>query len=270
LRGWRFSDFDVLRYGRATMSELSGKVCLVTGGAGGIGSAITEVLAAGGARVVLHHHANEKAAAALAARFGEERVARVKADLSKRLGAAELWRAAVAVWGRVDVLVNNAAIMPAAPLDADWDDWHRAWDETLRVNLVAAADLSREAVKHFGASGGGVLVNVASRAAFRGDTLEYMAYAASKAGLVALTRSIARGAARQNVLAYVVAPGFVDTPMAKQFVDRYGAEAVVRDIPLGTMAPPGDVARVVAFLASGVAPHATGTTIDINGASYVR
>jgi NAD(P)-dependent dehydrogenase (short-subunit alcohol dehydrogenase family) len=252
------------------MSELSGKVCLVTGGAGGIGSAITEALAAGGARVVLHHHANATGAASLAGRLGAERVVPVKADLAERLGAAELWRAAVSVWGSVDVLVNNAAIMPAASMDAEWDAWHRAWDDTLRVNLVAAADLSREAVKHFRMRGGGVIVNVASRAAFRGDTLEYMAYAASKAGMVALTRSIARGAARDGVVAYVVAPGFVDTPMAKQFVDRYGEEAVVRDIPLGTMAPPSDVASVVAFLASGVARHATGTTIDINGASYVR
>jgi NAD(P)-dependent dehydrogenase (short-subunit alcohol dehydrogenase family) len=252
------------------VSDLAGKVCLVTGGAGGIGAAITEVLVAGGARVIVHYHANEAAAAALAARFGEERVARVRADLAERMGAAELWRASVAVWGGVDVLVNNAATMPAAPLDAEWDDWHRAWDETLRVNLVAAADLSREAVKHFRGRGGGILVNVASRAAFRGDTLDYMAYAASKAGLVTLTRSIARGAGRDRVLAYVVAPGFVDTPMARQFTDRHGVELAVRDIPLGTMAPPGDVANVVAFLASGAAPHATGTSIDINGASYVR
>jgi NAD(P)-dependent dehydrogenase (short-subunit alcohol dehydrogenase family) len=245
-------------------------VCLVTGGAGAIGSAITRALVAGGARVVVHYHGSEAAAVALAGLLGDEHVACVRADLGERRGAAELWRAAVAVWGGVDVLVNNAATMPAAPLDAEWDDWHRAWDETLRVNLVAAADLSREAVKHFRARGGGILVNVASRAAFRGDTLDYMAYAASKAGLVALSRSIARGAGREKVLAYVVAPGFVDTPMARQFTDRHGMEMAVRDIPLGTMAPPEDVANVVAFLASGAAPHATGTSIDVNGASYVR
>ena len=252
------------------MTQLAGKVCLVTGGAGAIGSAITEALATGGARVVLHHHASGAAAEALARRLGQERVKRVKADLSERLGAAGLWQAAVAAWGHVDVLVNNAAVMPPAPLDAPWDDWHRAWDDTLRVNLVAAADLSREAVKHFVANGGGVLVNVASRAAFRGDTLDYMAYAASKAGMVALSRSIARGAARDGVLAYVVAPGFVDTPMARQFVDRHGVEAAVRDIPLGEMATTTDVAAIVAFLASGAARHATGATIDVNGASYMR
>jgi len=172
--------------------------------------------------------------------------------------------------GPLDVLVNNAGIMPPAAIEDDWATWHRAWEETLRVNLIAAADLSREAVKHFRTRGGGILINIASRAAFRGDTLEYMAYAASKAGLVALTRSIARGAGRDGVLAYAVAPGFVDTPMVKPFVDEYGRDAIVRDIPLGEMAPPHEVANVVAFLASGAARHATGTTIDINGASYVR
>jgi NAD(P)-dependent dehydrogenase (short-subunit alcohol dehydrogenase family) len=250
--------------------SLTGKVCLVTGGAGGIGSAITEALAGGGARVVLHYNANAAAAAAIAQRLGEERVATLKVDLLERTGAARLWEAAVARWGGVDVLVNNAAILPAARIEDDWDAWHRAWDETLQVNLIAAADLTREATKHFRLRGGGILVNVASRAAFRGDALDSMAYAASKAGLVALTRSIARGAARDGGVAYVVAPGWVDTAMAKPFVDSHGEAALVRDIPLGAMAPPAEVAAVVAFLASGAARHATGATIDINGASYVR
>ncbi len=251
------------------MMGLPGKVCLVTGGAGGIGAATCAVLATAGARVVLHYHSSEAVASALVARFGKEKMVAVKADLMQPLGAANLWQAAVAAYGAIDV-VNNAATMPAARLGDDWHTWHRAWDETLRVNLVAAADLSREAVKHFRTRGGGVLINIASRAAFRGDTLEYMAYAASKPGLVALTRSIARGAAADGVVAYTIAPGFVATSMVKPFVDQYGEESIVRDIPMGEMAPPHEVASVVAFLASGVARHATGTTIDINGASYVR
>ena len=254
----------------APMTGLAGKVCLVTGGAGGIGAATCEALATAGARVVLHYHSGAEVAAALAARFGEEHVVTVKANLMEPRGAADLWQAAVAAYGAIDVLVNNAATMPAAHLEDDWDTWHRAWEDTLRVNLIAAADLSREAVKHFRTRGGGVLINIASRAAFRGDTLEYMAYAASKAGLIALTRSLARGTARDGIVAYAIAPGFVDTTMVKPFVDEYGLDAIVRDIPMGAMAPPHEVASVVAFLASGVARHATGTTIDINGASYVR
>lgn len=252
------------------MIDLTDKVCLVTGATGGIGQSITRTLARQGARVVVHCHANADGARELAAACGDGRAHVVRADLAARDGAFALWRDALAWTGHVDVVINNAGIMPAAPLTAEPDAWHDAWDATLRVNLVAAADICREAVKHFGARGGGIVINIASRAAFRGDSLEYMAYAASKAGLVALTRSIARGSARDGVLAYVVAPGFVDAGMARSFIAEYGVDAITRDIPLGEMATAADVSNVVAFLASGLARHATGTTIDINGASYVR
>jgi NAD(P)-dependent dehydrogenase (short-subunit alcohol dehydrogenase family) len=140
----------------------------------------------------------------------------------------------------------------------------------LRVNLIAAADLCREAIPHFAERGGGIIVNVASRAAFRGDQPELMHYAASKAGLVALTRSIARGFGAHNITAYVVAPGFVLTEMAEQAIADYGPEFVRKDIALSDMTGPQDVANVVAFLASGLARHATGSVVDVNGASYVR
>ncbi len=252
------------------MINLTDKVCLVTGGAGGIGAAITESLAKQGARVLVHFHGNEARARALCAEYGPERLVGLQADLGTRDGAFGLWRASLAIHGRIDVLVNNAAVAPAAALDSEPEAWHEAWDAVLRVNLVAAADLCREAVKHFCSRDGGIIVNIASRAAFRGDAPEYMHYAASKAGLIALTRSLARGFGAQGVLAYGVAPGFVNTSMAQPFIDRYGADSILRDIPLGELANPDDVANVVTFLCSGLARHATGTTIDINGASYVR
>jgi NAD(P)-dependent dehydrogenase (short-subunit alcohol dehydrogenase family) len=253
------------------MIDLTGKVCLVTGAAGGIGAAITATLARVGAQVIAHYHGSEERVNELAVQWGPDRVRPVQADLSARNGAFVLWREALAVWERVDVIVNNAAIMPAASVDSPPEQWHAAWDQTLRVNLVAVADLCRESVKYFAArEGGGILVNIASRAAFRGDAPEYMHYAASKAGMIALTRSIARGFAAQGVLAYGVAPGFVNAGMAQSFVNDHGPEDILRDIPLGEMASPEDVANVVAFLASGLARHATGTTVDINGASYVR
>ena len=253
------------------MIDLTGKVCSVTGAAGGIGSAITSTLARAGGNVIAHYHGSEARVNALVEEFGAQRVRAVRADLGARDGAFTLWREALAAWGRVDVLVNNAAVMPPASVESDPDHWHDAWDSTLRVNLVAAADLCREAIKHFAAQQrGGIIVNVASRAAFRGDAPEHMHYAASKAGMIALTRSIARGFARQGVLAYGIAPGFVNAGMAQPFLAEHGAEDVLRDIPLGELASPDDVANVVAFLASGLARHATGTTIDINGASYVR
>ncbi len=252
------------------MSDLDGKVVLVTGGSRGIGAACVRALAAAGASVVLHYGHNRAAAEAVAAGLPTDACLLVEGDLESASAPAAIWGDAVAWRGHVDVLVNNAGIFEAAGIDADPDAWRRAWQRTLTVNLVAPADLCREALGHFRTRGGGIIVNIASRAAFRGDTPDHMHYAASKGGLVALTRSIARGFAADNVLAYGVAPGFVRTDMAEDFVRVHGEPAVTDDIPLGEMATPDDVANIVAFLASGKARHATGTTIDINGASYVR
>ncbi len=254
------------------MIDLHGKVCLVTGASGGIGAVIARTLHAQGATVVLHYHANEAAALALARALGE-RALPLAGDLGTAAGPTELFRAAIAAAGRVDVLVNNAATMPEARVEGELAAWHAAWCATLQVNLVAAADLCRAAIEHFRARGGrtsGVIVNVASRAAFRGDSPEYMAYAASKGGLVALTKSIARGFAKDGVLAYGVAPGFVSVGMPEAYYREHGTARIVAEIPLGEIAPPEDVANVVAFLAAGLARHATGTTVDVNGASYVR
>jgi NAD(P)-dependent dehydrogenase (short-subunit alcohol dehydrogenase family) len=144
------------------------------------------------------------------------------------------------------------------------------WRETLQVNLIAAADLCREAIGHFRERGRGIIVNVTSRAAFRGDAVEHMHYGASKGGLTAFTRSIAREYARDNVLAYTVAPGFTRTDMAEPFIARHGEGAAAGDIPIGEIADPQDVGNIIAFLASGAARHATGANIDVNGASYMH
>lgn len=250
------------------MIDLHDKVILVTGGSRGIGAATVQTLANAGADVILHYGRTQDAAQAIADKIGVEHCYLLQADLAVTNSSRALWQNAIAWKGRIDVLVNNAGIMQAAGVDDD-QFWLDAWQQTLQVNLVAVADLCREAILHF-RDRGGIIINIASRAAFRGDTPEYMHYAASKAGVVALTRSIARGFAHQNVLAYAIAPGFVSTAMADEFIQEYGEAAITRDIPLGKLAPPQDVANTIAFLASGLAPHATGTTIDINGASYVR
>lgn len=251
------------------MIDLHGKVILVTGGSRGIGAVTVQTLADAGADVILHYGRTQPAAQAIAENIGRDRCYLLQADLAVANASFALWQAAIAWKGQIDVLVNNAGIIQAAGVDDD-EIWADAWQQTLQVNLIAVADLCREAIRHFRDRAGGTIINVASRAAFRGDAPEYMHYAASKAGVIALTRSIARGFAHQNILAYAVAPGFVSTKMADAFVQEYGEAAVTRDIPLGKLAPPQDVANTIAFLASGLAPHATGTTIDINGASYVR
>ncbi|HDP96046.1 MAG TPA: SDR family oxidoreductase, partial [Candidatus Aminicenantes bacterium] len=156
---------------------------------------------------------------------------------------------------------------PAAMEDAAWLD---NWNRTLQVNLTAAAELCRHSVRHFQATGGGRIINVASRAAFRGDTVDYLAYAASKGGLVSLTRSLARGYGKDNIKAFVVAPGFVRTDMAQAFFDRYGEDFALEDIALPRLTEPADLAPLLVFLASGAGDHATGGTFDINAGSYVH
>lgn len=252
------------------MIELNGKVVLVTGGSRGIGAATVRALCAAGGRVVLHYGRSRDEAEEITAELGGDRCYPVNADLNASAEISRLWNEALAWKGRIDVLVNNAGIIPPARVEDDRERWAEAWERTLRVNLVSAADLCREAILHFKEGSGGTIINIASRAAFRGDDPEYMHYAASKAGMVALTRSIARGYAPDNILAFAVAPGFVETDMVADLIRERGIEGLAHDNPMGNVAPPEDVANVVAFLASGLAPHATGTTIDINGASYVR
>jgi NAD(P)-dependent dehydrogenase (short-subunit alcohol dehydrogenase family) len=164
-----------------------------------------------------------------------------------------------------------AGIYLPAPLDDPLDQWLATWDRSLAVNLVSPGVLCREAVRSFSAQeGGGIIINIASRAAFRGEDPEYWHYAAAKAGIVAMTKTIARHYGRQGVTAFAIAPGYVDTAFNQVFRDTHGVEVAAADTGLGEVAQPQDIANVIAFLASGLARHATGTTIDVNGASYVR
>jgi 3-oxoacyl-[acyl-carrier protein] reductase len=254
------------------MINLSEKVVLVTGASRGIGAASARVLASAGASVILHYGRSLEQAQTLAVEIGS-RASLVQADLSKSGAARSLWQDALAIHGRIDVLVNNAGILFDAPLEGDDETWARAWQEMLQVNLIAVADLCREAVASFPQNPGktkGIIINISSRAGFMGSTAARMPYAASKAGVLALTRSIARGYANAGVLAYALAPGFVQSDMADYSIEHYGLETLLADNPMGEMAPPEDVAHTVAFLASGLVPHMTGATLDINGASYVR
>jgi 3-oxoacyl-[acyl-carrier protein] reductase len=251
------------------MLELTDKIVLVTGGSRGIGAAIVRVAARAGAQVVLHYGRQREAAMAVAESVGADGCYLVQGDLDQAGAGARVWDAAMQWRGRIDVLVNNAAVA----LDAGVDDptaWADAWQQTLRINVVAVADLCREAILHFRGRGGGTIINIASRAAFRGDDPNMFHYAASKGAIVALTKSIARGYARDGIVAYAVAPGWVRTEMARPAIVARGIDALTRDIPMGDLAPPEEVANIVAFLASGLARHATGATVDINGASYVR
>jgi len=252
------------------MSEERQRVVLVTGAAGGIGAATARTLAADGAAVVVHDLRREGRLAELAEELGEAAHA-LAADLSDAAAADALWHEAVEWRGHIDVLVNNAGIYEAARPDDELAVWQAAWERTLSICLVSPAALCRAAIGSFREQpGGGIIVNLASRAAWRGEDADYWHYAAAKAGVVAMTKTIARQYGRLGVTAFAVAPGFVDTPFNAPAVAEHGMELFVNDTALGEVAQPQDVANVIAFLASGKARHATGATIDVNTASYVR
>jgi NAD(P)-dependent dehydrogenase (short-subunit alcohol dehydrogenase family) len=252
------------------MIDFTGRVALVTGAAGGIGAATARTIARCGGAVVLHDVRAEGRLGALADELGDRGHA-VAADLADTAAIPALWEAALAWRGRVDVLINNAGIYEPASIEDPIGAWTAAWERMLAICLTAPATLSREAIRTFrGQEGGGTIVSLASRAAWRGEDPDYWHYAAAKAGIVAMTKTIARQYGRDGVTAYAVAPGFVDTPFNDALVEQYGIEFFAGDTGLGEVAGPQDLANVIVFLASGLARHATGTTVDVNGASYVR
>jgi 3-oxoacyl-[acyl-carrier protein] reductase len=262
-------------------APLADRTVLATGGSRGIGRAIVEAVHRDGAHVIVHSSRAETARAVREV-VGPERVYAVAGDLNATDGPERVWAEALGWRSRIDVLVNNAGAWLASPLDNE-AAWDAGWARNLTLNLLGPATLCRLAIGHFrsrararvlsarrgGSKEGrppfganGVIVNVASRSAHRGDDAEHLAYGAAKGGLLALTKGIARGFASERILAYAVAPGWVATDIAKE-ADVTG---LAGSLPMREITPPSDVAEVVAFLAPGRSPHTTGATIDITGA----
>ncbi len=249
--------------------DLTGKTVLVTGASRGIGRALAEGLAGAGATVAAHYGKSRSAAEELAEALGSDSRA-FQADLADPDSCERLFNDVVESYGRLDVMVNNAGIALEIPFGVTTDEWREGWDMTMAVNLRAVELLSRLAVSHFQQHDGGRIINVASRAAFRGDNADSLAYAASKGGVVALTRSLARAFGKDGICAFVLAPGWVHTEMAQGFIDEHGMDQVVSELALNRLTKPADLAPLVVLLASGLADHATGTSIDINAGSYVH
>ena len=250
--------------------DFNGRRVLVTGGSRGIGRAVATAFAKRGAQVAICYLNNETAAnETLDAMPGGPHLA-LAGDLGEPDSVRRLFDEAVAGLGRVDILVNNAGIFRHHRIDeVDFDEWQASWSDTLAANLLGPANLCFLAARHMMTLGGGRIVNVSSRGAFRGEP-EAPAYGASKAALNAMSQSLAQRLAPHNIFVGVVAPGFVETDMAADILATPAGEEIRRQSPLGRVARPGEVAHAVVFLASEGAEFATGAIIDVNGASYLR
>jgi NAD(P)-dependent dehydrogenase (short-subunit alcohol dehydrogenase family) len=247
--------------------DLGGKVALITGASRGIGREAALRMAESGARVAVNYFRGAAEAEEVVSTIGAARSFAVRADMADPQQVADMVEETERRFGRLDILVNNAAVYGENLFEGDdYAAWRQGWQHTFAVNVFGAANAAFLAMRSMRRNGGGKVINVASRAAFRGET-EFADYGASKAALVNFTRSIARACARDNIVATCVAPGFIDTEMARPELERRGPE-IVAQIPLGRVGSAADVAGVILFLASPMADYLNGATIDVNGGSW--
>lgn len=243
---------------------------LVTGAARGIGTAIAEAFAGAGDRVAVHYGRSREGAERVASSLPGEGHVTVGADITDPDAVRRAVDRAAEQLGGLQVLVNNAGVFLAhPPMTTAYDYWQASWSRTLATNLTGAANATFCAIPHLVSAGGGAVVNVSSRGAFRGEP-DCPAYGASKAGLNAFGQSMALALAPHGITVGTVAPGFVDTDMARETLAGPGGDAVRGQSPFGRVARPEEVAAAVLWLASPEARFASGTIIDVNGASYLR
>lgn len=252
------------------MLSFKNKTVLITGGSRGIGQACATAFATAGARVAINFRKNSRAAqTTIESLKGSGHIA-VKADISDAEEVEGLVAAVIAEFGTLDILINNAGIYETHSIDeVNYEDWQRSWTNTLSVNLTGAANVSYQVIQTMLENGGGRIVNISSRGAFRGEP-NHPAYAASKAGLNAMSQSLAKKLASKNIFVGVVAPGFVATDMAAEILESELGADIKAQSPLNRVAEPEEVAKAVLFLASEGTEFMTGAILDINGASYLR
>jgi NAD(P)-dependent dehydrogenase (short-subunit alcohol dehydrogenase family) len=255
------------------MLNLTGKTVLLTGASKGIGAEIAIAIGGAGAHLIAHYGSDRAGAEHATAALPPERVKLIGADLQDTAAVDRLWREGLGWRGRIDVLINNAAVMRiAGGIDDEESVWDRVWDEALKVNVLAPVRLMRNAVRHYLQAGGGTLITISSWAAQRGPgNPALIAYSASKGAVLSATKTIARNYANKNILAYVIAPGVVRTRLSEQAAAAAGGEAVfTAGLAMGEWVPPSDIGALATFLSTGACRHLTGATLDVNGASYIR
>jgi 3-oxoacyl-[acyl-carrier protein] reductase len=250
--------------------DLKNKVALITGASRGIGRATAQIFSQHGAKVAINYHSNEAAAqTTLESLTGEGHMV-IKADISQASEAQRCVDQVVEKLGKIDVLVNNAGTYELHPLAlVDYKQWQESWHRIINLNLLGAAYITFCVAQHMIEQGGGRIVNVTSRGAFRGEP-KSPAYGASKAGLNSMSQSLAQALAPHKIYVYAVAPGWVETDLSESYLLSPDGEAIRNQSPLGRVAKPEEVARTILFLASEGSEFLTGGIVDINGASYLR
>ncbi len=252
------------------MNRFNNKIVLVTGASRGIGRETARQFAAEGAHVVVHYHRNNEAAMATKRSLAGDNHIIVQADMRDAAGVEEMLNTAVSHYGRLDILINNAGIYEEKSVaDSSYAEWQANWRRVIETNLIGAANASFCAAQQMIKQGGGRIVNISSRGAFRGEPTA-PAYGASKAGMNGMGQSLAQHLAPYHIFVGTVAPGFVETDMTETHLVGKMGDTIRNQSPLGRVAKPSEVAYAALFLASDEAAFMTGTIIDVNGASYLR
>ena len=252
------------------MEDFNGKKVLITGGSRGIGRATAQAFAARGAQIAINFRSDSAAAGETIESLEGEGHFAIKADISRSNAVEKLTEAVIGEFERIDVVVNNAGIyLPHPILDSDYQAWQEAWKNTLDLNLVGVANMCFWAAQHMKETGGGHIINVSSRGAFRGEP-DHPAYGASKAGLNAMSQSLAKALGPHKIYVSVVAPGFVATDMTQTILEGPDGEQIRNQSPLQRVATPEEVAHGIVFLAEQSSAVMTGAILDINGDSYLR
>ena len=246
------------------------QIVLITGASGGIGSVTAAQFADKNAKVILHYNSQQEKAEQLCKELKGVGHITIGGDLTNQNDINNIVEQSVSTFGRIDVLVNNAGVYSEHPIETvDFADWQKAWSQSINTNLIGPSNLTFIVAKKMIKQGGGKIINISSRGAFRGEPTA-PAYGASKAGLNAMGQSLAIALAPHNIFVYTIAPGFVETAMARPHLTGERKKEILNQSPIGRVAKPEEIAKTVVFLASKGTDFLTGCIIDVNGASYLR
>ena len=250
--------------------SFNNKIVLVTGASRGIGAPTARLFAESKATVVVHYHQNKQAAESVLATFPGSGHSFAQADMAQPGDLKEMVSEVVKKYGRIDILVNNAGIYEEDDMaEMPFDEFKNYWEKTIHVNLTGPALLSQLVAKEMIKTGGGRIINVTSRGAFRGEPTSW-AYGASKAGLNAFGQSMAKALAKDKIYVFTLAPGFVETDMSEHCLRGAGREEITNQSPMKHIAQPEEIAHAIILLSADGNEYMTGCVVDMNGASYLR